>query len=653
MGRYRVVRKLASGGMADVFLGKVVGAGGFEKPVAIKRMLPCIAGDPTSAEAFLREARLCVHLVHPHVVQVFDLGTSGGSPYLVMELVDGPDLRRVLVAAKKAGKPLTVPEAVYLCACVAEALGYAYEAKGPGGVPLKVVHRDVNPANVLLSMHGAVKLADFGVAKAADGREATQGNLVKGKLGYIAPELLSGTPAGHASDIFLVGALLYELTTGRQLFPASGPPPEVLGRVAAHDERKVCLPLGTAPELLPILQKALARNPAARFGHARELAGALRGVIAQRGWRIGAEELAARLAELFPKRVPLDHELGPGVALRDDREGPAQPRGPPSERGSVPAPGRPKPRAPPPAGKGEAAVPPAPESADRAKGPRAFGRARIGELLVGAGLITEGQLQHLLARQRHEGGRLGEWAVQLDYAPARAVLELLGKQLKAPFVTDEKILEVSPPGALLERFSQELALRLLALPLCEKGGTVFVAMTDPADLAKVDLVRFQLGKKVQPVVCTEFGLRRAVSRFYGGRVEDHKWRQLDPSDPLAMLTSRMVDFDESGRVRARPGEGQGVAGSAPVAAGATLPAATPVPGHPSYTPPVTGSATPAFTPPQGCAFAYVVAGVGPDGRPVLMPVPLSAQGLPATPSAPVAGAAPASATSDGKLKGDR
>jgi hypothetical protein len=272
---------------------------------------------------------------------------------------------------------------------------------------------------------------------------------------------------------------------------------------------------------------------------------------------------------------------------------------------------------------------------------------------VGAGLITEGQLQHLLARQRHEGGRLGEWAVQLDYAPARAVLELLGKQLNTPFITDEKILEASPPEALLARFSLELALRLLALPLGEKQGTVFVAMTDPADLGKVDLVRFQLGQKIQPVVCTEFGLRRALSRFYGGRVEDHKWRQLDPSDPLAMLTSRMVDFDESGRVRARPGEGKGAAGSPPVPAGATLPAATPVPGHPSYTPPVTGSATPTFTPPQGCAFAYVVAGVGPDGRPVLMPVPLSAQGLPATPSAPVAGAAPASATSDGKLQGDR
>ncbi|MGI5862149.1 MAG: protein kinase domain-containing protein [Myxococcales bacterium] len=648
MGQYRVVRKLASGGMADVFLGKVVGAGGFEKPVAIKRMLPCIAGDPTSAEAFLREARLCVHLVHPHVVQVFDLGTSGGSPYLVMELVDGPDLRRVLVAAKKAGKPITVPEAVYISACVAEALGYAYEARGPGGVPLRVVHRDVNPANVLLSMHGAVKLADFGVAKAADGREATQGNLVKGKLGYIAPELLSGTPAGHASDIFLVGALLYELTTGRQLFPGSGPPPEVLGRIVAHDERKVSLPVGTAPELLPILQKALARKPEARFGHARELASALREVIAKRGWKIGAEEIAARLAGLFPNRVPLDHDLGPGVALRDDPKAPSS--GQACDRPAK----KPEAEAPSPAGKSVAArsvaqsAPAAQAGAGRAETARSSGRKRLGEMLIEAGLITEGQLQHLLSRQRHEGGRLGEWAVQLDYAPARAVLGLLSKQLKAPFITDEKILEASPPEALLERFPQELALRLLALPLSEKQGTVFVAMTDPADLGKVDMVRFQIGKKVQPVVCTEFGLRRAISRFYGGRAEDHKWRQLDPSDPLALLTSRMVDFDESGRVRAASGGGKEAAGATPVPAAATVPAITPVPGYPTYALPAPGSATPTFTPPQGSAFAYVVAGVGPDGRPVLMPVPLSA---PVTPSALAPAADPAAARSGEKPKG--
>ena len=121
VGQYRILRRLATGGMAEVYLGKLVGAGGFEKKVAIKRMLPALAADPAAAEAFLQEARLCVHLVHPHVVQVLDLGTTGGAPYLVMELVDGEDLRHVLNAASAAGEPLDPAEAIHVAACVAEA----------------------------------------------------------------------------------------------------------------------------------------------------------------------------------------------------------------------------------------------------------------------------------------------------------------------------------------------------------------------------------------------------------------------------------------------------------------------------------------------------------------------------------------------------
>jgi serine/threonine-protein kinase len=270
-------------------------------------------------------------------------------------------------------------------------------------------------------------------------------------------------------------------------------------------------------------------------------------------------------------------------------------------------------------------------------------------MMIAAGIITEGQLQHLLARQRHEGGRLGEWAVTLDYAPCRAVLELLARQLGTPFITDERILQAEPPEKLLSNFPQEKALRLMAVPLAEKDGKVFVAMIDPADLARVDAVSFTLGRRVQPVVCSEFGLRRALSRIYGGRSDDLKWRQLDSADPMAMLSARMVDFDEGGHVRRISEAGEGTPrppAASPTSTSTTAPAmpAMQPPGGPPTISAVQVTPAPTMTPvsgvpmvaggpttPGGCAYAYVVAGVGPDGRPVFVPMAITPQGIPLSP----------------------
>jgi serine/threonine-protein kinase len=650
---YRIIRRLAIGGMAEVFLGKVVGTAGFEKPVAIKRMLPAVAADPKSAEAFLREARLCVHLVHPNVVQVLDLGLTSGQPYLVMELVDGEDLRRVIVAANKAGQPLQPSEAVHIACCVAEALAYAHEATGPDGNPLRVVHRDVNPSNVLVSMRGEVKLADFGVAKAADGGESTQGNLLKGKIGYLAPELLAGAEASHASDIFLAGTLLYELLAGKPLFPSAGSAGRALAAIAAHDETRLELPASAPPELHPVLRRALARAPAARHPHARDLARDLHTVLEDRRWRVSREDLARRMANLFAGRPSLDRNLGEGIPLRDDRDpgAPAEPRSP-APKAAHAAPGDDAPAAPPLAAR---TPPPA--------GNRVGPRKRLGELLVGAGLITETQLQTVLARQRLEGGRIGEWVVSLEYAPARSVLQILARQLGVPYVTDEKLLEADPPADLLVRLPQEVALRLLAMPMADRDGSVFVAMTDPADLGKLDLLRFRLGPKVRPVVATEFGVRRAIARLYGGRADDLKWRQLDPSDPRAMVSGRMIDFDAVERERlerervlaareaqalpatpapAFPWNAPAITPAAPAAApfpapGYGVPPAYGPGGYAAYPLP---AANPAFPPlgGPGYAVAYVQAGVGPDGQPIYVAVP-----SPAAPVSPVLEAEPPAA----------
>jgi len=591
VSRYRVIRKLATGGMAEVFLGKLVGAGGFEKPVAIKRMLPALAADRESAEAFLNEARLCVHLVHPNVVQVLDLGTSGGVPYLVMELVDGEDLRQVLNASVQASLPLQPAEAIHVAATVAEALAYADETIGPNGQPLHVVHRDVNPSNVLVSMSGEVKLADFGVAKAADGRQNTEGNLLKGKLGYLAPELLNGAAAQHASDIFLTGVLLYEMLAGKPLFAAAGGAGRTLALIAAHDENAIELPEGAPEELLPILRRALARDPAHRYAHARELADDLRTVLEERRWRVGRDQLAAHMAGLFPGRAKLDQDITGGVTLQDDRT---------ARRHAAPPSLTPKP-----------AQRPRPVAEDFGVAPRSQ-RRRLGEMLVEAGLITDTQLQSLLARQRQEGGKLGEWAVSLEYAPARAVLQVLARQLGVPFITDEKLLDARPSTETIARFPQELALRLLALPVSERDNTTYVAMTDPANLEKLDMIRFRLGTRVRPIVCTEFGLRRGIARVYGGRADELKWRQLDASDPHALLTTRMIDFDEQGRA-----EPHAARAHAWPSAGSSM--QLPVPGAVV----TSGGALPqAVTPPPGYVLAYVPTGVGPDGQPIYVAVPV-------------------------------
>lgn len=573
--------------MAEVYLGKLVGAGGFEKPVAIKRLLPSLAADPQTSEAFLQEARLCVHLVHPNVVQVLDLGTTGGTPFLVMELVDGEDLRRILNVASAAGDPLEPAEAIHVAACVAEALAHADEAIGPTGEPLHVVHRDVNPSNVMISMTGEVKLADFGVARAADGRQATEGNLLKGKLGYLAPELLQGAQAMHASDIFLAGVLLWEMLACRPLFAGSGPG-QTLAQISQHDESTLEMPEGAPEALHPILRRALARDPADRYEHARELAADLREVLTAQGWRVGRRELAARMARLFPERPRLDHDPGMGVTLVDDRSGPA----------------RRKPR---------------PAAEEFGVAPRGR-RRRLGEMLVEAQAITAGQLQTLLSRQREGGGRLGEWVVRLGYAAPRTVLQVLARQLGVPFITDEKLLESAPSDEILGAFPRSLAERLLALPVTERDGVVWVATTDPGNLDQLDTVRFRLGRSIRPIVCTESGLRRAIDFVYSTRSPD--------AVDLVAAGTQMIDFDDP-RLH-QPAEPPQVQ---PIGQPAALPSGWPTASAPLWT----GAAT---TPPAGQQanplVAWVPAGVGPDGQPLYVPVPVSQPvvppaGLPAFP----------------------
>ena len=209
-GRYKIVRRVADGGMAEIFLATQMGRDGFQKPVILKRIHSTIYADPQFRNMFIDEAHISMSLQHSNIVQVLDLGVSAGRYFLVLELVDGWDLGRILHRAATAGTRLPRELAFHIIADVCRALAYAH-SKTDGERPLGIVHRDISPHNILVSEQGEVKLTDFGIAKAMNKREQTGTGVVKGKVAFMSPEQAMGKPIDARSDLFSLGTVLYLL----------------------------------------------------------------------------------------------------------------------------------------------------------------------------------------------------------------------------------------------------------------------------------------------------------------------------------------------------------------------------------------------------------------------------------------------------------
>ncbi|MHB8420716.1 MAG: serine/threonine-protein kinase [Myxococcales bacterium] len=218
--RYTLLRKIATGGMAEVFLAEQTGAGGFKKRVAIKRILPAFAEDPKFVEMFLDEARVAAMFHHPNLIQIYELGDVDGLLSLVMEYVRGLSLSELLKRAVALGAPpIELGVAARIVAQAAEGLHYAHEFQDPdSGQALELVHRDVSPQNILISKEGIVKVMDFGIAKAAGQMHHTSTGTLKGKLAYMPPEQLNGKPLDRRADVWALGVVLYELLAGRRPF---------------------------------------------------------------------------------------------------------------------------------------------------------------------------------------------------------------------------------------------------------------------------------------------------------------------------------------------------------------------------------------------------------------------------------------------------
>jgi serine/threonine protein kinase len=274
--RYELLERIGVGGMAEIFRGKAVAAGGFEKPVAIKRILPHLSQDRRFVELLIAEAKVLSLLKHRNIVQIFDVGLGDdGQYFLVMEFVDGKDLGAVQRALEDRHRRLPFDIALHIGAEICEALEHAHTSRGPDGKPMALVHRDVSPSNVLLSRAGEVKLTDFGIAKRAE-QDATHGGAVRGKFAYISPEQARNETLDPRADVFSVGILMWELICNRRLFSGL----DDLAALRAVREANVPRPTEIDPRLPPeidqILMTALARDKQRRYATSGQLGQKLR-----------------------------------------------------------------------------------------------------------------------------------------------------------------------------------------------------------------------------------------------------------------------------------------------------------------------------------------------------------------------------------------
>jgi len=306
LGRYRVDQLLARGGMGEVYLGRVVGAHGFERPIVIKLIRTELLTDERVALMFVDEARIAAGLHHRNIVQTIDFDLFESGAFLVCEHVDGCDLRTLL---KYLRAPPRYDIAVSIVAEIATGLDAAHDACGEDGHALQLVHRDVSPSNVLLGVHGEVKVADFGVAKARSRSYHTVSNTIKGKAPYMAPEQILGEAIDRRADVFALGVLLFEVTTRTRLYSASS------NAVAMRQilEGEVPDPAARRPgypaELAAITKRALARDPAQRYQTARELVDELDQLAHAKRWTMSRGPIGD-LVRVIRARVAAEPALG-------------------------------------------------------------------------------------------------------------------------------------------------------------------------------------------------------------------------------------------------------------------------------------------------------------------------------------------------------
>jgi eukaryotic-like serine/threonine-protein kinase len=297
--RYQIVKKLDMGGMAEIFLGRAQSIEGIERPVAIKRVLPSLTRKKQFMSMFLDEARLSMQLTHANIVQVFDVGRASGTIFIVMEYVDGYNLRRLFQRASERGFKVPVEIACHLVIEVCKGLTHAHEKVGRDDRHLKIVHRDLSPPNILVSRSGEVKITDFGLAKALTQATVTDPGIVKGKFSYLSPEAAEGQQVDHRADIFALGICLWELLANRRLFLGADDAATVELVREAEIPSLTTLNPGVTEEFERLVQRSLARDPHRRFTSAAEFGDAVANYLFANSLKVTSYDLAKMVARLF------------------------------------------------------------------------------------------------------------------------------------------------------------------------------------------------------------------------------------------------------------------------------------------------------------------------------------------------------------------
>lgn len=367
-GKYLLLEKLATGGMAQLYRAKIIGVEGFEKFIAIKQILPHLAHEEELITSFIDEAKLAALLNHQNVVQIYDFGSMENSYFITMEFLFGKDLRGVNVKAKEKGTPVSLENALYLISKVCAGLDYAHKLKDFQGKSLNIIHRDISPQNVFLTYEGDVKIVDFGIAKAASQSTITQVGMIKGKVSYMSPEQAAGKVIDHRSDIFATGILLYELVAGGRMFKGDDTL-QILSKVREAEFTPLGTLKGGLPEkLYDIVAKALAKEPEDRYQSLADMQADIEECIFRLNLRPSGRSMAEYLKILFAEEIEAEGKRmadAAGAGAASDRAQEAE-----AERRSVdktPARTSPPPKAEP-APPAKAAPEARPKAAEASKG---------------------------------------------------------------------------------------------------------------------------------------------------------------------------------------------------------------------------------------------------------------------------------------------
>ena len=343
-GKYLLLEKLATGGMAQLYRAKIIGVEGFEKFIAIKQILPHLAHEEELITSFIDEAKLAALLNHQNVVQIYDFGSMENSYFITMEFLHGKDLRSVNAKAKEKGTPVSLENALYLISKVCAGLDYAHKLKDFQGKSLHIIHRDISPQNIFLTYEGDVKIVDFGIAKAASQSTITQVGMIKGKVAYMSPEQAAGKVIDHRSDIFATGILLYELVAGRRMFQGDDTL-QILSKVREAEFTPLGTLKGGLPEkLYDIVAKALAKEPEDRYQSLVDMQADIEECIFRLNLRPSGRSMAEYLKLLFAEDIEAEGKrmadaAGAGAASDRAREAEASLRStdkPPAQEPLVP-----------------------------------------------------------------------------------------------------------------------------------------------------------------------------------------------------------------------------------------------------------------------------------------------------------------------------